>query len=111
MLFCFCFCCQEVLNFYVSAFSFMVSGFGVKLGKTCSTLLLLKVCTQSFVSLLTFIKNFNLPGIEFMRCNFSLKVPVAPNYLVNSKSFPCDLKCHIYHTLVGGGHGEDVATS
>lgn len=86
----------------------MVSGFGVKLGNACSTLLFLKVFTQTFVSLLTFIKIFNVTGIEFMTFNFSLKVPLVPKLCVNSKCFPCDLKCHIYHTFFGGGHRENV---
>ena len=43
-----------------------------------------------------------------MTFNFSLKVPLVPKLCVNSNCFPCDLKCHIYHTFSGGGHRENV---
>ena len=40
--------------------------------------------------------------------NFSLKVPLVPKLCMDSNCFPCDLKCHIYHTLFGGGHRENM---
>ena len=70
------------------------------------SLVIVVMIHKTFVSHLTFIKIFTITGIEFMTFNFSLKVPLVPKLCVNSKCFPCDLKCHIYHTFFGGGHRE-----